>query len=252
MSCLIRPRTLFGAALCTLVLAAGTSFGQGTRQTTTTTETRTTTSGGVEVHRITHVIGDTVVLQDRTQVGKIEDIVLGEGGCIDYVVVSYHDKVVFVPWTAARVDFSQRVVNLNVTREKFEQVPSFAADRWPNFSDRQFSQRIDTVFGVTGNRRVEDRRPMPNDRRYGSQGEQDRRYIPNEKDQDLKRDRDEDRNLDQNRNFDRNRGTTPDHDRGQPLDKRSPGAGQPNRDRNQLPPPSPAGNRPPDDRRPPQ
>src|SRR5207302_3733942 len=104
-------------------------------------------------------------------------------GCLDYVVVAYEQNFVLVPWTAATVDFSRRVVRVDVTREKFREVPTFTRDRWPDLRDVQYTQRVQAVFGVRGGRQTEsnyrredrrDNRPPAGDRTNPPPADRDR------------------------------------------------------------------------------
>jgi len=106
-------------------------------------------SSSTQVTRITTVIGDKVVLQNET-VGKVTDIVLSDGGCVEYVVVSYNDQFVAIPWQVVRVDTTQSVVtiqNTQVTMANLRQL-AFAGNSWPNFTDSKWTQRMQSVWGA--------------------------------------------------------------------------------------------------------
>jgi len=106
-------------------------------------------SSSTQVTKITSVIGDKVVLQNET-VGKVTDIVLSDGGCVEYVVVSYNDQFVAIPWQVVRVDTAQSVLtiqNTQVTMANLRQL-AFAGNSWPNFTDSGWTQRMRTVWGA--------------------------------------------------------------------------------------------------------
>jgi hypothetical protein len=137
------------------------------------TETRTVAST-TTIQRGTVVMSANVVLQDGTAIGRVEDFVISDGGCIDYVVVAYESKYVLVPWTVATWS-GDRTVRLNVTRDRFVAVPTFTRDQWTTVQDAQFVQRVRTAWGVTDSRygdpnrqpldRRDDRRDIRDDRR---------------------------------------------------------------------------------------
>src|SRR5581483_3969055 len=81
-----------GLACCLTLVGADAALGQAPVRRETTTTTTTT------IHKVSAVMGDTVVVSDGGTVGKVEDIVLSENGCVDYVVVAYENKYVLVPW----------------------------------------------------------------------------------------------------------------------------------------------------------
>src|SRR5947209_9627856 len=143
-------RRTVGLACALALVGASLAHAQTTR--TTTTETSTTTT---EVHRLSTVMGANLVVQDGATVGKVEDIVLSDSGCLDYVVVAYESNFVLVPWTATTVDFGQRVVRVDVTREKFREIPTFTRDRWPDLRDTRYTERVQAVFGTRGGRQTE-------------------------------------------------------------------------------------------------
>src|SRR5689334_3856777 len=157
-----------GLACCLTLAGADMVFGQAPVRTRETTTTSTTT-----IHKVSAVMGDNVVVSDGGTVGKVEDIVLSENGCVDYVVVSYESKYVLVPWGVTTWNVQDRTLRVNITRDKFTQVPTFTRDRWPSLTDSQYISQVRTAFGVTesgyrGDRREGDRRPL-------APGAQDRR-----------------------------------------------------------------------------
>jgi len=106
-------------------------------------------SSTTQVIKVTSVIGDKVVLQNET-VGKVTDVVLSDGGCIEYVVVSYGEQFVAIPWQAVRVDTTQSVLNVQntqVTMANLRQL-AFAGNSWPNFTSSAWTQRMQSVWGA--------------------------------------------------------------------------------------------------------
>ncbi|MFL5242147.1 MAG: PRC-barrel domain-containing protein [Gemmataceae bacterium] len=122
---------------------------------------------GVQVRRVSSVIGTTVSLRENASLGKVEDLVLNESGCVDYLVVDFEQKFILVPWSSARVDFSKRTVTVDIERDRFKDVPTFTREKWPDFSDTQYIERINKFYGVRpGPRgRAEERRDDRRDRR---------------------------------------------------------------------------------------
>jgi len=149
-----------GLACCLTLAGADMVYGQAPVRTRETTTTSTTT-----IHRVSAVMGDNVVVSDGGTVGKVEDIVLSENGCVDYVVVSYENKYVLVPWGVTTWNVQDRTLRVNITKDRFTQVPTFTRDHWPSLTDSQYIGRVRTAFGVTesgfrGDRREGDRRPL--------------------------------------------------------------------------------------------
>jgi hypothetical protein len=164
---------LVASGLAALVLA-GAATAQTTRQTTTTT----TTTGGTEIRKASVVMNANVVIQGGTSVGRITDFVISDNGCIDFVVVDTNGQFVLVPFQVVRVDFAQHVVDVNVTREKWREIPTFTGTNWP-VHDQAYIGKVRTVFGgsvsgYTGERREGDRRPQT----PGEERREDRRNQP--------------------------------------------------------------------------
>jgi len=104
-------------------------------------------SSSHEVRRVSMVIGGGVQIAGGVSVGKIEDIVINDRGCIDYVVVVYHDKYVPIPWTVTTVDFSKRIVTVDITEERFAEVPTFTRDDFSVFAKAEFTEKVHSSFG---------------------------------------------------------------------------------------------------------
>jgi hypothetical protein len=227
-----RIRTAAGLACC--LLFAGVAAAQQR-----TTEVRQTTTGTTEVIKGTVVTGANVVVEGGATVGKVTDFVISDGGCIDYVVVSYNDRYVLVPWQVVHVNAGQHVVQVNVTQEKWREIPTFTGTNWP-VTDQQYIQRVRTVFGTTESHfrggRDADRRPLgdqprtPADRQADRQDRRDNRTDRRDDRRDQRRDVEN-----PNRPGDPNR--PPDATRDPNRDR--------NRDRDRTPPPGSNPNTPP-------
>src|SRR5438874_3779905 len=119
-----------------------------------------------EFPRASSIIGAKVVIQDNVSIGKVEDLVLDQNGTVEYLVVLNEDKYVLVPWGAAKLDPGQRTVMVEIRQEKFREVPTFTRESWPNFSDTQYIERINTYYGVKpGRERRIEKREDRRDRR---------------------------------------------------------------------------------------
>jgi PRC-barrel domain protein len=109
-----------------------------------------TTQRSQEVRRLSLVMGGGVRIANGVSVGKIEDVVLNDRGCIDYVIVVYQDKYVPIPWTVATVDYGQRIVTVDITEQRFAQVPTFTRTDFSVFSQPEFTQKVQSAFGGRG------------------------------------------------------------------------------------------------------
>lgn len=137
-------RSTFLSACAAAGLVCGTVLGVSlAQQASERTEVRTSST---QVRRASVVLESKVVLQQDASVGKVVDFVINEDGCIEYLVIGYEESYVLVPYTVARVDVDQRVVRLNITRERFRQVPTFSKNQLTTI-DAGARQKIQTFFG---------------------------------------------------------------------------------------------------------
>jgi len=129
----------------------------------TTTETVNTTpsTAGTEVRRVSQILGSTVQLQGVNNFGKVEDIILNDGGGIGYLVVSANGKYVLLPWNAGSVNYAQRVVTYDVTPQVVQPF-YFERNAYPNMNDPQYMTRMQQVFPNAGSLRPPTGAVQPN------------------------------------------------------------------------------------------
>ena len=100
-------------------------------------------------YRAKEVLGAKVQIEGERSVGTIDDIVLDDNGNVDYLIVLTADKeLVSVPWDAAVFQPKQRVAKINITQEKFEQVPTYTTEKYPTFTPEYRTQTY-KYYGLT-------------------------------------------------------------------------------------------------------
>lgn len=109
------------------------------------------TSAG-EVRTTSTVLKAKVTLRGGDSIGTVTDLVIGEGGCVEYVIVTYEERYVLVPWTAIKVNYTEQTVAVDLSLAAFKSVPTFTRTSWSNLSDRAFLRRVNTAFGIEGRR----------------------------------------------------------------------------------------------------
>jgi sporulation protein YlmC with PRC-barrel domain len=98
--------------------------------------------------RATSVVGSPVKDVSGKDAGKVEDLLLDHRGRVGYAVVSFGgflgigDKLFAVPWDAVVMDGPSRTVYIDVKKETLERSPSFASDKWPDTSSRDWTQGV--------------------------------------------------------------------------------------------------------------
>jgi hypothetical protein len=148
-------------------------------KTTVRSEERTSST---EVRRVSTVIGGKFVLQSDESFGKIEDIVINDAGCIDYVIIVHEDHFYPVPWGIVDVDFGPDVVvSLDMTRDRFLEGPYLSG--WAEFSKSEWREKVTKHFGSERRERRgegrEERTDSPKNKREPRDGKADQ---PRERD----------------------------------------------------------------------
>jgi len=94
------------------------------------------------------LIGSSVNLQGNQSVGTVDDLVLADNGAVDYLVVRTGGKLVLVPWEAAKFNADRHTAVVNITQQKFQEVPTFTQGNWPNVTDPTYRDRIYNYYGL--------------------------------------------------------------------------------------------------------
>jgi sporulation protein YlmC with PRC-barrel domain len=138
-----------GFSCACIVVVAGLAQGQVTRESAKTV----VTPGTGELRRVSQILGSTVALRETNEFGKVEDIVLNDQGCIEFVVVSHDNQYAMFPWGVGNWNFGQRVVTYDIAPNAVQPL-FFAPNQWPNTTDPQFGRRMTDVFGPNYSRQT--------------------------------------------------------------------------------------------------
>ena len=112
--------------------------------------------------RAKQILGTKIMIQNNTAVGTVEDLVFDDAGNMDYMVVSTGDnKLITVPWDAAKFDLEKKTATLNVTPEVYKTIPTYTVTTYPQFYTPTYRTDIYKVYGLTPRelRRIERRIP---------------------------------------------------------------------------------------------
>jgi hypothetical protein len=101
-----------------------------------------------EARRVKDVLGTKVSISGGLVIGTVDDIIFADDGYIDYLVVLNEGKYVLVPWEAAKFDFGKRAAAVDITQERFREVPTFTRDQWPQVYEPAYQQRVYTYYGL--------------------------------------------------------------------------------------------------------
>ncbi len=141
----------FTGAFAALLLVSGTALAQPAER---------------EAHhalKAKAILGSHISIDGGQAVGTVDDILFSHEGSIEYLVVSDNGKYVLVPWEAAKFDYQKRTATVNITPEKFREVPTFTNDQWTEIYTPAFQTKIYTPYGLRprAERRIERREGRP-------------------------------------------------------------------------------------------
>lgn len=116
----------------------------------------TTEGTPVKVLSSGSLMKDAVVDAAGEKLGTIADLMIElEGGTIAYAVLSVGglfgigDKLFAIPWSALRVDTTEKQLVLNINKDKLENAPGFDKDNWPDFADQTWGSTVHGHYGTT-------------------------------------------------------------------------------------------------------
>jgi hypothetical protein len=100
-------------------------------------------------YRAKQILGSKVSIDDNQSVGTVDDIVMDEHGNVDYlIVVDKNRKLVSIPWDAAQFNPEERVANVHISQEKYQQVPTYTVEQYPTFAAPAYRTQTYQYFGL--------------------------------------------------------------------------------------------------------
>jgi hypothetical protein len=149
------------AAAVAAVVGISAVVAQEARQAATQAETQEVEG---QAYRAKSVLGSKVSIENNTSIGTVDDIVFTDDGYLEYLIVLNENKLVTVPWEAAKFNFEKRTAVVNITPERFKAIPTYTVDRYPVFSAPQYRVETYRFYGLTpGQQRRAIRRARDND-----------------------------------------------------------------------------------------
>jgi len=117
--------------------------------------------------RAKSILGTRVSLGGDFAVGTVEDIVLSPDGYAEYLIIQREGRYVPVPWAAAKFDFGRHTATLEITQERFREVPTYSREELPTLYEPARREKVYSFYGVKprpGVERREERREERRDR----------------------------------------------------------------------------------------
>ena len=104
---------------------------------------------GNQILRGSQIIGATVNLRAGSRFGTVNDFVFGDGGCVEYVIASYGNEFVPIPWGVAAWVPGQRVLTVDIDPGRIRDMPRF--HQISELTNHQFSEKVQTFYhGMNG------------------------------------------------------------------------------------------------------
>jgi sporulation protein YlmC with PRC-barrel domain len=114
---------------------------------------KNTTGPGPHLMGADTLIGDDVYNHKEEKLGDIKEIMLDmRNGRIGYAVLSYGgvfsigEKLFAVPWTALKLDTTNKRFILNVDKQRLKNAPGFDKNNWPDMTDQTWSSQIHSYY----------------------------------------------------------------------------------------------------------
>ena len=79
----------------------------------------------------------------------MDDLVFDDNGQVEYLIVLNQGKLVTVPWEAAKFNFEKRMATINITPERFQQIPTYTTEQYPTFTAPNYQTQTYQYYGLT-------------------------------------------------------------------------------------------------------
>lgn len=100
-------------------------------------------------YRAKQILGSKVHLEGNAVAGTVDDLVFDDNGQIEYMIVVNQGKMVTVPWEAAKFNFEKRMATINITQDKYQQIPTYTAEQYPVFTAPGYQVQTYKYYGLT-------------------------------------------------------------------------------------------------------
>lgn len=104
--------------------------------------------GGTQAYRMKQVLGSKVHIQGDLSIGTVDDVVFNDAGQVEYLIVANEGKLVTVPWEAAKFNFEKQTATINITQEKFREIPTYTVREYPVYFEPAYRTRVYGWFGL--------------------------------------------------------------------------------------------------------
>jgi hypothetical protein len=151
---MMRTSRFAGAALACCLAATGATVCQAAAPV----EREAVETHGGHALRAKNILGSKVNIEGGTDVGTVVDIIFDNDGALDYLVVDHDGKYVTVPWEAAKWDLGKRTAVINITPQRWQEIPTYTSEAYPNYYEPAYREKIYSYYGVKPRREIRNER----------------------------------------------------------------------------------------------
>ena len=89
-------------------------------------------------------------MQNNTAIGTVEDLVFDDAGNMEYLIVSTGDnKLITVPWDAAKFDLEKKTATLTITQDVYKTIPTYTVTTYPQFYAPTYRTQVYKYYNLT-------------------------------------------------------------------------------------------------------
>jgi hypothetical protein len=103
----------------------------------------------VQPYRAKELLGTKVSIQGGMAMGIVDDIVFGDDGQIDYLIVNDQGRLRTVPWTSAQFDFKKRIATVNLSEQQYQTIPTYTVEQYPQFYTPDYRNQVYKWYNLT-------------------------------------------------------------------------------------------------------
>jgi sporulation protein YlmC with PRC-barrel domain len=100
-----------------------------------------------EFLKVSELMDKNIKDQQGQEIGTVKDVLVNEQGEAKYLIFSKEDKMIPVPWEAAKLQVRQDEITAQLDEQKLANAPSFEEGQWPQF-ESNYEQQIHGYYGT--------------------------------------------------------------------------------------------------------
>jgi len=100
-------------------------------------------------YRAKQMLGMKILISGDTAIGTVDDIVFDAAGNLEYLVVENGNKLVTVPFEAAKFDLEKKVGVLTLTSDQYKTIPTYTTTTYPTFYAPTYRTEVYKYYGLT-------------------------------------------------------------------------------------------------------